>query len=1007
MLLLLLSILLLVEHILAFQNSLYDGVRQTFYAINQRREWSVPPTSKRIHFPYNDNNNNDNRRWILWTTRTDHEEENDSPGSTDNNNNNNNNNVPSSSDVTILSLGEILRQLQARGIAFSPTATRTELEQMLLLLSNPPSTKDNDDKHAVVDSHTDTTATSSSVLLENTIQDSSKEIISSHYNKIQDSQTSSSYPQHLSSSATLHSTPRISSSETILVQKRRQRRRQQPLSGSRDDQEEDSSSAPTTLHSQRKRPQTANDDTTNEGSCNYDRPYSRNDRKNKDYDDDDPIMKNERVIIMRQNRRRQRQQEQATSSRRRRRQVTKTVNNNWVKDDKIANPLQDDAAVPDPWWWLDNKATRVAKQKTGQWWNELMDWAYVVNEAEAGYGYVARKKARAPRRPSPPPPQSRVDTNDNLYSTTTTTRRKSDAGTTKIPNGAVESGRRRRSDRAASTRYQGTSTSKSRVEQRRQKMQAPVSESSRKDDTKPLRPIGAIVKELNDLNVSFSPTASRQDLEELLESSRESRLKEQKSPTNDLPRHFDIPMEPKTSTIRNDDVNVASSQENGNNSDAFVNNNTVTVLDVQVVAENDTSDDAIEVELLSPEEWQLRQEKIRDRQGKEALQAQIIEKQKREQNATGRASATNRQHRGRRPIPMAIESTSASSRMRVTPEHYEPRKRIPRRPVGSDARNPAAAKASRRPTTRGDDNSNNGTRRRVYSPYGSDRAGFTEDDGLEIKDEFNRFGDFLADSVDSILWGPDDDSENEVDIPSEPTSRTRPSSDDARSNARRSRRPTSNRHWKDKVEERVDYLLGIHKDGKTYQRWMNREREEAADATGTDALSYARGRASKCIKPKDRYRPYQRKSVDETPFWEQEGSFISTLFGGSGNGGNNNRGGRIPRKGDGSFMSDIYQALHTSSLSLLIRTLAVFAARLFGSLCRWASVYETIPRPLVAFVLFAAGVAVRGPFRVRIMNMAFALLALRVIGEWLDGYLSIGDDDDEMDSTADDNGALA
>ena len=56
-----------------------------------------------------------------------------------------------------------------------------------------------------------------------------------------------------------------------------------------------------------------------------------------------------------------------------------------------------------------------------------------------------------------------------------------------------------------------------------------------------------------------------------------------------------------------------------------------------------------------------------------------------------------------------------------------------------------------------------GTKRKVYSPYGSNRAGFTIDEDGEIKDGLNRFGDFLADSVDSILWGPEEFEEVVVD----------------------------------------------------------------------------------------------------------------------------------------------------------------------------------------------------------------------------------------------------
>jgi hypothetical protein len=187
------------------------------------------------------------------------------------------------------------------------------------------------------------------------------------------------------------------------------------------------------------------------------------------------------------------------------------------------------------------------------------------------------------------------------------------------------------------------------------------------------------------------------------------------------------------------------------------------------------------------------------------------------------------------------------------------------------------------------------------------------------------------------------------------------------------------------MEEQFDYMMGIHKDGRMYTRWINNERKDAKEATGTDALSYARGRATKKKKTSKRY-----VSIDDTPFWEKDGSLVSILFGGTGRGDGNPRGSR-----SGSIGDDLYKAIHTNSLSLILKTVSVFVARIIGSLCRWASVYDTIPRPLVGVTLLTAGIVSRGSLGSRIRNIVFAVLSMRVIGEWMYGFLSLDEDDAE------------
>ncbi|KAG7342588.1 hypothetical protein IV203_017830 [Nitzschia inconspicua] len=955
---------------LAFQGTMKDIpilVRQ-----RQQQRQRQPPLSTTKRESYQRD------RWILWTKRHDDiiQPEKNRIGS-DDDDNSGCDDVSSTIHCQSLSLSDILRQLEDLDIVFSPTANRKDLELRLL---QQRLERDSFLLDSTVDTVSSKPTTGTNTVTPVSEWEKSKPTTNTNTN---------TYPQqHYSSSkqktVQTDSSTEMSSKSTTPKEKQRQHQKQETSDNRFNNSPTSTTNRPTT------RPSSTVGIGPNKNSADVAHSQTQNERLDEQ-------------MLRRQNHRRRRRRQQQQQQQKQ--PVARSVS--WVQD-HVASPLQN-RIVPDRWITLGQKATKAAKQTTHKLVTNWMDWTYEDEVEAGGYGYAARKSRRRRRRhhhqqqqqqqQNPTPqrqqqePQGRVVPNrkEDIQATSTsrTNTVRPTSGYSDTKKGPSNTPLYKEDNaKTISTKTNHTQ----RIHHRTNVLVVDTSEPEKipKDNVaKRVRPIQEILKELEELNVSFSPTASRQELEGLLSTAHQTSMTPHVKPGHDSVELSKAHTE--TTFAKETEREVLEV------SDTY----SYTVDDAKVLAEQEDVTDAIEVELLTPEEWEVRQERMRDRKRKEALQAQIMEKRKREQTVvrfvtpttTSRSQQDEKQHR--RPVSMTYGRTA--SRMRTIPEDYAPRKRTPRRPmISAPTTTPTTTTgATQHPSSRNDRKS----RRRVYSPYGTDRAGFTVDDDGEVKDGLNRLGDFLADSVDSMLWGPGD-GEPKID---KHNSRKRTAPDRPKPPKQPSvspfSPPSSERHWRDKLEEQVDYLLGIHKDGETYQRWMNKERNDAAKETGSDALSYARGRATKSRRSNGRSRAYTRKHADDTPFWQQDGSLISILFGGNGGGR-----GRYPsqyrRSDNGSFGSDIYQALHSSSLSLLLRTLAIFAARLFGSLCRWGSVNNTIPRPLVAFSLFTAGIIVRGPFRARIMNMTFTLLALRVIGEWLDGYLTIGDDyydDDSID----------
>lgn len=239
--------------------------------------------------------------------------------------------------------------------------------------------------------------------------------------------------------------------------------------------------------------------------------------------------------------------------------------------------------------------------------------------------------------------------------------------------------------------------------------------------------------------------------------------------------------------------------------------------------------------------------------------------------------------------------------------------------------------------------------------------------GDVVEDDLGRFGELLADSVDNIFWGSEDDfgatsskrdydeeNENENDV-----------NDDETSNRPQKRR--RKRHWKDRAEERLDKMMGVHSvGGKTYDQWTERDNVEAEEeeSSGYDAISYTKGR-------RRRYRNKTRKA-----FWEEDASVFSVLFG------HDWDDSRPPQRSLRSNVDDIFDAFRSSrTITALLRNLLVVWVNLVVGLCKWASVRDTIPRPIVFLGGLGAGFVSQPGSRIK--NSLLAFLSIRVLGEWI------------------------
>jgi hypothetical protein len=256
-----------------------------------------------------------------------------------------------------------------------------------------------------------------------------------------------------------------------------------------------------------------------------------------------------------------------------------------------------------------------------------------------------------------------------------------------------------------------------------------------------------------------------------------------------------------------------------------------------------------------------------------------------------------------------------------------------------------------RPTSDLKNASTRNQKRRIYNPYN------IQNSSPENMDSVDRIGQFLADTVDQFFWGKyddDDDDDDDDDVkedddgnrqpPPPPRKRQRPSKQTHNNTTQRFSRP---QHWKDRLEERFDSIMGIHEDGEVYNRWFQYAQQEEENVP--------------------RKRPVKKK-----PFWEEEGSLVALLLGRTKDGQRLSwKKALTPRGGDGSLVT-IFRTVLQATL--------VLASYAF----RWASVRGAIPQPVVVLGVSAAGLCVR---QHRVRAMLLALILFRTVGELVHGGL--------------------
>jgi hypothetical protein len=246
---------------------------------------------------------------------------------------------------------------------------------------------------------------------------------------------------------------------------------------------------------------------------------------------------------------------------------------------------------------------------------------------------------------------------------------------------------------------------------------------------------------------------------------------------------------------------------------------------------------------------------------------------------------------------------------------------------------------------------NKNHRRRVYNPYGTARV-------ADTRDVFDRFGDAVADAAETVIWGPLEGDNDGKDDNSGPSRRSK-------------KRASKARYWKDRMEEQVDHFLGIHDNESEYNNW---EKEVGAERKHFDTPKKSMTSES----------PQQRKKSKKVPIWEEEGSLVSLLFG------------RRPSGGQLKLERFFEQEVGTTLLTNMISSVVKGGLLVASYLCRWASVKGAIPQPVVVMAVASMFASARPGQRVRMI--VFTLLVLRTLGELVHGYVQ-GDQDWEDSNT--------
>ncbi len=163
--------------------------------------------------------------------------------------------------------------------------------------------------------------------------------------------------------------------------------------------------------------------------------------------------------------------------------------------------------------------------------------------------------------------------------------------------------------------------------------------------------------------------------------------------------------------------------------------------------------------------------------------------------------------------------------------------------------------------------------KKVYSVYPIQ----DEDDAMkENLEEF--YGKVTAEAIDSVgnlmvdvmegkyIWNPTDEASDSkeqkiYDLKEQDL------------HHRRKKKQSFKRHWRDRLNERFDYALGVHEDGRYYKSWEEQLKRERNLENGNDPVSIFYGR-----------QKGDHGAKRKVHFWEEDGSLMSLFFGRTPNG---------------------------------------------------------------------------------------------------------------------------
>jgi hypothetical protein len=156
-------------------------------------------------------------------------------------------------------------------------------------------------------------------------------------------------------------------------------------------------------------------------------------------------------------------------------------------------------------------------------------------------------------------------------------------------------------------------------------------------------------------------------------------------------------------------------------------------------------------------------------------------------------------------------------------------------------------------------------------------------------------------------------------------------------------------YWKDKLEEQLDYALGIHEQGKHYKRWQQDMRSHQRQSPGLINLN----------------------SRIRKAFWEEDGNIMAVLLGK-----------KKHHLGSTHSRHKVDFQVHTMTSVFYLAFKLFFL--ILSRLCRWASCRGTLPQPLVVFTLLSS--IISAPRNKRIFMVGITIIAIRTLAEMVHGY---------------------